>query len=262
VEVKGFPANRSWTLRQKLAIPGLDHSLAPPTTLSAAPTSETMFAIEGNGTATATLSYTLTLSPDWECRVVLTLLAGQHHIRERLAFVRLAANGSHTDSVRVRKQFHASGIPAGLQLSFWRAVNYVGWAFPGASFVVQAVGDWSPQSGGGAFPDLTHWSGNKVHIGPEHLVAHAAPPAKNDESQRINWVTLDDVGVGESYVLEHNCVMRPGYHFQREFLEYLWALEPPQRLAPRFSARHAVDKMLFALEYTPGPAGDAGGGFR
>lgn len=115
---------------------------------------------------------------------------------------------------------------------------------------------------GGAFPDLTHWSGNKVHIGPELTVAHQAPPARNDQSERIEWISLDDVGVGEEYTLEHNSVMRAGYHFQREFLEYLWQLEPPQQLQPRFPARHTVDKMMFALQYTPGPAGDVGGAFR
>ena len=36
----------------------------------------------------------------------------------------------------------------------------------------------------------------------------------------------------------------------------------PQELAPRFSPRHTVDKMLFAQQYTPGPAGDVGGGFQ
>ena len=50
---------------------------------------------------------------------------------------------------------------------------------------------------------------------------------------------------------------------------YSWELEPPQPLLPRFSPRHTVDKMLYALQYTPGPAttpwpshADAGGAFR
>lgn len=67
-------------------------------------------------------------------------------------------------------------------------------------------------------------------------------------------------------MLQHNCVIRPGYLFDREFLEYLWELEPPQPLLPRFSPRHTVNKMLYALQYTPGPAttqwpshADAGG---
>jgi hypothetical protein len=41
-----------------------------------------------------------------------------------------------------------------------------------------------------------------------------------------------------------------------------WALVPPEQLQPRFSPRHTVEKMLFALQYTPGPDGDVGGAFR
>ena len=262
VAVRNFPYNNSLSLRQKLAIPGLDHSLPAPTILHAAPTSGTKFEVSGNGTTVATIRYTLTLGSDWVCHATITLKSGEHYIHEQLDFSRLAANGTHTDEVRVMKHFHTAGIPADLQLSFWRAVNYCGWAWPGASLVVQSLGRWSPQSGGGAFPDLAHWSGNKIHIGPEFSVAHQAPPAKNDQSERLNWITLEDVAVGEAYTLEHNIVARPGYHFDREFLEYLWQLSPPQELAPRFSPRHTVDKMLFALQYTPGPAGDVGGGFR
>jgi hypothetical protein len=150
---------------------------------------------------------------------------GETHIHQRLEFTRrVASTEPYADQVRVGKVFHTSNIPKQLQLSFWRAVGYAGWAVPGASFVVQSVGAWSPQSGGGAFPDLTHWSGNKVHIGPAFTIAHQAPPAKNDQSEQLNWISLDDVGVGETYTLEHNCVMRRGYHFQREFLEYLHVL--------------------------------------
>lgn len=199
---KAFPDNATWSLRQKLAIPGLDHALPVPLVTSAAVTAATRFTVSGNDTASATVSFNLTLSPLWSVTVTLTLATGQHNIHERLSFLRLAASQNHMDEVRVRKIFHTAGLPEDLHLSFWRAVNYCGWAWPGASFVVQTLGSWSPRSGGGSFPDLVHWSGNKVHIGPAQTVAHQAPPAKNDQSERINWITLDDVPVGASYVLE------------------------------------------------------------
>lgn len=267
VQQKAFADNSSWTTRQRLAIPGLDHDLPPPLTISAAPTAtSTDFTVTGNATSTATLRFNLTLGPRWLVHVALTLNAGDHYIHERLAYTRIAAAASaalsHLNNVRVGKHFHTSGIPSELQLSFWRSVGYAGWAWPNASFVVQALGSWSPQSGGGAFPDPEHWSGNKIHIGPEFSVVHRAPPARADQSERIEWISLNDVGVGEAYVLEHNVVIRPGYHFAREFLEYLWALDPPQKLAPRFSKRHMVEKMLFALQYTPDEEGVVGGAFR
>ena len=265
IQQKSFASNSKCTTRQRLSIAGLDHGLPAPIISSAVPTMATDFSVVGNGTSSAMLQYNLVLGSYWSVHVVLTLNAGVHHINERLEFMRTAGaavSKSHLDNVRVGKLFRTSGIPKQLQLSFWRAVGYSGWAWPNASFVIQSLGTWSPQSGGGAFPDKTHWSGNKVHIGPEFTVAHQAPPARNDQSPRINWISIEDVGVGETYVLEHNCVMRPGYHFDREFLEYLWSLEPPQQLSPRFPYRRTVEKMLFALQYTPGPDGDVGGAFR
>ena len=265
LEARSFPANESWTLRQKLAIPSpVDAHLPPATSYLAGPTAATHFSVTGNDTASATLSYNLSLGADWACQVTLGLAAGGNHIHERLAFVRLAASNSYRDDVRCRKNFHTAGIPNDLRLSFWRAVGFSGWMWPGASFVVQALGRWSPQSGGGSFPDLMHWSGNKVAISSEFSVAHQAPPELSQGSQesRIGWITTDDVGVGESYVLEHNLVVREGSWYTREFLEYLWNLSPPERLPLRYSARQTVDKMLYALQYTPGPTGDSGGGFR
>jgi hypothetical protein len=73
---------------------------------------------------------------------------------------------------------------------------------------------------------------------------------------------MDDVSVGEAYTLEHNVFIRPGYLFDREFLQHLWKVEPPVRLRPRYSQRQTVDKMLFSLQYTPGLTGDQGGAFR
>jgi hypothetical protein len=180
VAAKAFADNSSWTTRQKLAIPGLDNSLPPPVTVSGTPSTTTRFNVVGNGTSTAVLQYNLTLNVCWSVGFVLTLSGGQHHIHERLEFTRLAAaTEPYADQVRVGKIFSTSGIRKELQLSFWRAIGYSGWAWPGASFVVQILGSWSPQSGGGAFPDITHWSGNKVHIGSEFTVAHQAPPAKS-----------------------------------------------------------------------------------
>lgn len=250
VQQKAFADNSSWTTRQRLALAGLDQGdLPPPLTVSAAPTAaNTRFSVEGNATSTATLRFNLTLGPRWLVQVALTLSADEHCIHEQLAFTRIsaaAASECHLDNVRVGKHFHISGIPPQLQLSFWRSASYAGWAArPNASFVVQSLGAWSPQSGGGAFPDPEHWSGNKVHIGPELAVVHRAPPVRADKSARIEWISVEDVAVGDSYLLEHNVVVRPGYHFEREFLEYLWALEPPQQLAPRFSKRHTVEKMM------------------
>jgi hypothetical protein len=146
---KAFAVNASWSTHQRLALPGVDQGLPPPVVTAAAPTAETLSAatVTGNGTGSATLCYNLTLSSSWAVEVALTLTAGQHHIHETIRFRRLAASHSHLDEVRVRKVYHTQGIPKELQLSFWRAVGYCGWAWPGASFVVQTLGDWSAQSG-------------------------------------------------------------------------------------------------------------------
>jgi hypothetical protein len=147
-------------------------------------------------------------------------------------------------------------------------MNYFGWPLRegtgNASLVVRALArdGWSPQGGGGAPVDMLNWSGNKANIGATHTIGHRAPPNLDQQSPLLGFISTDDVPVGAAYTLEHNVHIRPGYLFDRAFLQYLWAIEPPARLAPRYSARHTVDKMLFALQYTPGPSGESGGAFR
>ena len=47
VAIRSFPYNRSITLREKLAIPGLDGALPPPAKIVASPTLSTSFLVEG-----------------------------------------------------------------------------------------------------------------------------------------------------------------------------------------------------------------------
>ena len=61
VAIRNFPYNHSLSLRQKLEIPGLDHSLPAPSVIHAAPTRATKFEVIGNGTIAATVRYSLTL---------------------------------------------------------------------------------------------------------------------------------------------------------------------------------------------------------
>lgn len=279
VEAKSFPDSFP-SLRDKLSIPGLPSSypyIKKPTIYedkaSVVPSTNATFKVTKTAlpgcykcVTNLALSYSLSLGPQptWAAEITLSLSAGEQHIAETVQFRRLRkATASFGDNVRVRKVFKSPQIPPPLQLSNWRTMNYFGWPVQAnASFVVQTLGkEWTPQTGGGAPVDMLNWSGNKVNIGASHTVAHQAPPNIDNQSPLLGFVSIDDVPVGEAYTLSHNVHMRAGYLFDREFLQYLWAIEPPQRLTPRYSLRHTVDKMLFALQYTPGPDGAEGGGF-
>ena len=50
VAIRSFPYNHSITLREKLAIPGLDGALPPPAEIVASPTLSTSFLVEGKQT--------------------------------------------------------------------------------------------------------------------------------------------------------------------------------------------------------------------
>eukprot|EP01062_Namystynia_karyoxenos_P068987 TRINITY_DN6416_c0_g1_i1.p1 TRINITY_DN6416_c0_g1~~TRINITY_DN6416_c0_g1_i1.p1 ORF type:complete len:773 (+),score=231.72 TRINITY_DN6416_c0_g1_i1:99-2321(+) len=267
--------NRSWyevaerdfdvnytTFKERLQIPG---PRAPCTDASgpgcgkrfsgnpwAGPSGEgTRFAVEGNGTKECVVRFNVSIGAigwPWQARVTLTLRAGDRHIGERVDFVRTAMAPGTMSDVRVRKVWSVQGLPADHWLSFWITVQYAAWSWPGVSFVVQTSrsGPWTPQRGGGGLVDLPYFIDFKTIMGPDHTVYHQAPVGM----QTQGWISAEDLGVGEAYTLEQNVVMRPGYHFDREFLEHLWALSPPEQQPPRYSMRRAVDKMMYAMRYT------------
>ena len=290
VAAKSFPETFPTSVKDRLSIPGLPSAYpnaTPPTVYAAAgsgaggaggavvPATNASFVLAGDAAANLTLSYALPLEGGmWAAEVSVSLAAGATRVREVIRFRRLRrapAGAAHGDLVRVRKVFRSNVLPPRLRLSNWRSLQYFGWPVTreggaagggeNASFVVQTLGRWTPQSGGAAPVDMLNWSGNKVNIGPNHTVAIQAPPNHDANSPLLGFISLDDVPVGACYTLEHNVHVRPGYLFDREFLQHLWALAPRDKLVPRYSRRHTVDKMLFALQHTPGADGADGGAF-
>jgi hypothetical protein len=191
----------------------------------------------------------------WQVEATFALRKDDYHVKEIVKFTRLKAG----EPVRVRRVWHIKGIPAELVSSSARAVTHCAWRMPHGTFMALATHDgaWTPHSYGGGMVNLTlgndfqQYADGKYQTSPDQAILHQAPPCMD----RNGWL---EVGKGETYTLTHFHIMHPTYHFKKEFIDYMHALQPQEYLPPRYPWSWFIDKCLWTLRNTPEGYEDGG----
>ena len=190
----------------------------------------------------------------WSIKSVYTVDAGDHYLTEEVSF-----HAASSALVRYERGWCAPSVDNDFFETVLNCVTHNGWTIDNASFLAiadQGPNGWDGTRGGGGFvriADGLEWTSDGSFMpsssGTNYTTLHRVPHFVEE----IGWV---DTGQFPVYTLRHKIMLWPGSLFDRDTVDYLHQIQPPQKLSPRYGWERYVELQVEGLQNAPAPLWD------
>ena len=185
----------------------------------------------------------------WSIQSTYTIKKDDYHIGEEVSF-----HAPIYTKVRYERGWQTRNIKDDFYEGVVHCITHSGWIIESGSFIALATqkpNGWDATTGGGGF--VRYDEGFKReqdgYFKPDgenvyYNIFHRVPPT----IEKNSWV---DTRYFDTYTLKHTLIMYPGSFFDREAIDYLYKLQPLEKLPLRYTWKTFMDKQVEGLKNTP-----------